>query len=125
MKFKSIAVPVTYKGQTDFPKKIVVPDQSLSLEEILLRFSRNEALPIGQDAGYHESEDDLEKISKMDPVDKAAFVEKQKATQKMYEKQEKKRQKDASDKLRADALKQLQLEQQEKPKQPEKGDNAK
>lgn len=72
-------------------KKMVVPDQSLSLQEILLRFTRNEQLPIGKDVQFHESDDDLEKVSKMDLVDRAEYVDKLKETQKGFEKQERKK----------------------------------
>lgn len=94
MKFKSVANPgpgpvIKMKG-----KKITLPDQSMSLEEILRRFVRNEPLPVGHDVEFHESEDDLEKVAHMDLVDQTEFLEKQKETQRVYDRQERKRQAD-------------------------------
>lgn len=102
MKYKSIAIPEPSLGVKFTGKKIVVPDQSLSLQEILDRFTRGEPLEIGKDVQYHESDDDLEKVSHMDLVDKAEFIEKQKETQRAYDKQEKR--KAAAEKKRLDEL---------------------
>lgn len=92
MQFKSKACPRPSDGHKTKGGKIVIPDQSMSLQTILERFTRNEALPIGRDGNYHESEDDLEKVANSDLVDKAEFVDKMKQTKKNYEKQERKRQ---------------------------------
>lgn len=102
MKFKSIAIPGPSMGVKITGKKIVVPDQSLSLQEILDRFTRGEPLEIGRDVQYHESDDDLEKMSHLDPVDKAEYIEKLKETQRKFDRQEK--QKAAQEKKRLDEL---------------------
>lgn len=89
MIYKSIASPVPSIGTRLKGKKIVVPNQALSLQEILERFTRNEPLEIGRETSYDDGPDDLEKVSKMDLVDREEFVDKLKHTKKQYEKQEK------------------------------------
>lgn len=92
MKYKSIASPEASKGVKIAGKKQVVPNQALSLAEILERFTRGEPLEIGRGEGqYHESNDDLEKLQHMDPVDREEYVEALKRTQKTFKKQEKDR----------------------------------
>lgn len=91
MKFKSVAIPAESVGLVIKDKKIVVPNQSMSLQEILERFTRNEELPIGRDVEYHDSDDDLEKMSHMDLVDRAEYVDRLKQTQLDFEKQEKRK----------------------------------
>lgn len=102
MKFKSIASPAPSAGLVVVGKKIVVPNQAMSLQEILERFTRNEQLPIGKDAQYHESEDDLEKVVHMDLVDREEYMEKQKNIQKMFKAQEAKKKKAADEKIAAE-----------------------
>lgn len=82
-------MPAPSVGQKFSGPKKVVPNQSMSLEEILSRFTRGEPLEIGRDAQFHESDDDLEKVSHMDLVDKAEFAEKLEDTKRKYDKQEK------------------------------------
>lgn len=88
MKFRSKAVPVQSVGTKYSGKSLVVPNQAMSLQEIIKRFTRNEAVPVGRDAQYFEGDVDLDKIAHADLVDKAEFIEQQKATQKEYSKQE-------------------------------------
>lgn len=95
MEFKSIATPRPWEGVSIVGKKIVVPDMSLTLTEILDRFTRGEPLEIGQDASYHESEDDLEKIAHWDLVDRQEYIDKMKGVQARYEREEKARQEKA------------------------------
>lgn len=78
---------------------LVVPDQSLSIQEILDRFTIGEELPIGRGVQYGEDEDmdnplnvDLEKMADADLVDKAEYTEKLREVQRRYEKQEKAKQ---------------------------------
>lgn len=82
MKFISIANPAPSEGVGFDPKKdLVVPDQSLSLEEILYRFTRGEQMAVGKPTYYDSLDDDdeegydYEKISKMDITDKMQFQE--------------------------------------------------
>lgn len=89
MKYKSVSLPAPSKGTEAKGPELVAPNQALSLRQILERFTRNQAVPVGRDHSYDEGEDDLEKVAHMDLVDKAEFVEKLKQTQKDFEKQEK------------------------------------
>lgn len=89
MNYKAIANPQPYAGRKPGGKREVVPDQSMSLEEILSRFTRGEAVNVGKDVNYHESNDDLEKVSRMDLVDKAEYSEKLRQTQFDFNKQQK------------------------------------
>lgn len=92
-----------YAGQ-DYSKvvKRTQPNQSMSLQTILERFTRNEPLSIGKDVSYSESEDDLEKLIHLDPVDRAAYIRKMQEVQDKYNQQQ------------ADALKKMQEEERKK-----------
>ncbi|QXP07928.1 MAG: hypothetical protein [Arizlama microvirus] len=104
MKFKSLSIPPRAKGQHTDREKLTVPNQSMSLHEILERFTRNETLPIGRECQYHESDDDIEKMSKMDLVDRHEYAEMLKQTQKSYDLQQKKKAEKAQKKLEEEAL---------------------
>lgn len=119
MKFKSLSIPKETKGQGPFPPSITVPDQSLSLEEILQRFTRGEPIQAGHDTSYHESEDDLEKVSHMDLVDREEYVDKLKITQANYDKQEKRKAKAEKERLEKIALEEIKAEQQKKGASPD------
>lgn len=114
MKFKSLAFPFPSEGVKPSGKNLFVPNQSLSLEEIISRFTRGEALAIGRETSYHESDDDLEKVSTMDLVDKEEYVNKLKETQKEYDKQEKRKKSKLEEKLRAEALAKIEAEEKQK-----------
>lgn len=59
--------PVKVVGQSFSSEKlVVVPNQSMSLKEILIRFSRKEALPVSHEVFYAENMGDLEKIARED-----------------------------------------------------------
>lgn len=116
MKYKSIALPqpdegISFKGV----KKITVPDQGLSLREILKRFTRGEPVEVGKDPQYDEQANteesiDYEKLAVADLVDKAEYVERLKQVRRDYEKQEKQRQ----IKLKAEAMEAAKKEAAEK-----------
>lgn len=107
-KYKSIASPEPAKGFVTTEKKMVVPNQSMSLEEILSRFTRGEPLEIGRDGAFdEEGDDDLEKVSHMDLVDKEEYVDKLKQTKKRYDAQEKARAKKAHDEVIKQAAEKL------------------
>lgn len=99
MKFKSIAWPEPSVGILVGGPELVVPNQALTLRQILERFTRNQALPVGRETGYDEGEEDLEKVAHMDLVDKAEHMEKWRKTQKAYEAQEKAKAKARSEQL--------------------------
>lgn len=107
-KFKSIAWPAPTAGIAGGRKKLTVPNQALSLEEILRRFTRGESLEIGKDGTFDdEGDDDLEKVAHMDLVDREEYVNKLKQTEKDYEKQEKgkaKKERERLDKLAVEKL---------------------
>lgn len=93
MRFKSIACPEPSKGQS-FEGVIdqLVPDQSMSLKEILERFTRGESVYAGNNVSFDDDSDvDLEKLGNSDLVDKAEYKDHLKEIQKKYEKQEQKK----------------------------------
>lgn len=47
-------------------KRMTVPNQSMSLREIIRRFIRRESLPLSKDGTYEERFEDLEKLSHQD-----------------------------------------------------------
>jgi len=102
MQFKSLACPPVSEGQKGGRKKQVVPNQAMSLEEILKRFVRNEALPIGREALYHEGEDDLSKLDDMDPVDKKEYADRQRQIQREFKEQERVKRENAKAKIEAE-----------------------
>lgn len=59
--------PVTVIGQDYTGVKIVtVPNQSMTLRDILKRFIRKESLPVQQEGIYAENLGDLEKLARQD-----------------------------------------------------------
>lgn len=104
-----------YKGQ-DFSKEevLTLPNQAMSLQEILERFVRNEPLAIGKDVNFHESEDDIEKLRRLDPVDRAAYIRKMQEVQDKFNLQEQKRKEAMEEKARKDFLEKLEAEHKAK-----------
>lgn len=96
MKYKTNSIPAPSEG-ADFTgiKSVVVPDQSLSLKEILERFTRGEPLSIGREPMFHDSEDDLEKLRYLDLVDQDEYRDHLVETQTLYRKQAKERERKA------------------------------
>lgn len=95
MRFKSQSFPLPSEGMRTTTGKQVQPNQAMSLETILERFTRNEPVAVGKDMQYHESDDDLEKVRNMDLVDREEYINKLKSTQNDFEKQEKEKEKAA------------------------------
>lgn len=59
--------PVKVIGQDLSKEKVItVPNQSMTLHEIIQRFTRRESLPVMQNGTYREDMGDLEKLSKED-----------------------------------------------------------
>jgi len=81
MKFISIAHPKPSEGIGFDPKtSLVIPDQSLTLEQILERFTRGEQLTVGKPTYYDDLDEeqegyDYEKIRQMDMIDKAELLQ--------------------------------------------------
>lgn len=109
-----------YKGQ-DFSKvpDITLPDQSLSLQEILDRFTRNEPLPVDMGGEYSGEDDfdnplnvDIEKLARADITEKAEYYNALEELKKRYMDQEKKvleeeetaRKKAEAERIRAEVL---------------------
>jgi len=95
MNFKSLSSPEVSEGKSYLDKngkplkKLTVPNRSMSLQEILERFTRGEPLEVSRGEGtYHEGDTDLEKIAHADLVDREEYTERLRQTQKDYEKQE-------------------------------------
>lgn len=105
MIFKSTSIPKPSLGK-DFTKipKITVPDQSLSLQEILERFTRGETQAIGNPVYYMDTQYDLEKVAKMDLVDKQAFIDEQKLVSKHWNQQEAKKAAQLKEQARQQAI---------------------
>lgn len=77
MKRKVVLYPsVEYRDREMVHKKVVIPNQSMSLKEIIKRFVRKESLPIEQQGVYYESEYDLEKLANADMTERAEVLEK-------------------------------------------------
>lgn len=114
MKFKSKSIPALWKGIVNQGKLLVVPNQSMSLQEILTRFTRGEVLTVGKEIAYHESDDDLEKVSHLDLVDKEEYIDKLKQTQSEYKKQERKKADKEKERLRKEALDKIEAEEKQK-----------
>lgn len=88
-KSKSIGDGKSLGLSFDGVEELTVPNQSMSLEEILQRFVRKEKLPIGKDVQYHETDYDLEKLSRMDLTERDEFIAAQKEVQARYDRQKK------------------------------------
>lgn len=66
----------TEKGQSfKGVKRYAVPNQSMTLQEILRRFIRKESLPVAKEGVYEERFGDLEKLSKKDITEQFEVVE--------------------------------------------------
>lgn len=98
MKFINTALPKPSEGISFIGiKDEVVPDQSMSLQEILERFTRGEAIPVGMqtETGDEDLDNplnvDLEKMKFADLTDKAEYSEKLEEVKRSYDKQEKKK----------------------------------
>lgn len=71
--------------------KIVVPNQSMSLQEILKRFIKRESLPVARQGVYEERFGDLEKLDKADITEKMDRIEQLKSDIAAFNKREKER----------------------------------
>lgn len=72
-------------------KRQTVPNQSLSLREIVKRFVRRESLPISKDGVYESRFGDLEKLTHADITTKIERIEELKAQIKAFHDREKQR----------------------------------
>lgn len=99
MKYKNAAYPAPWKGLDREWVKEVVPDQTIKLQEILRRFVRGEALPLGKPTVYgsegeidpesdSEFNVDQEKAAHWDLTERDEFAEKVRIGTAEYEKAE-------------------------------------
>lgn len=72
-------------------KRCTVPNQSLTLQEIVKRFIRRESLPISKEGVYEDRFGDLEKLAKADIIEQMAKVEELKSQIKAFQDREKAR----------------------------------
>lgn len=108
MKFRSIAWPSESPGLSfvGIPEQ-VVPDQSMSLHEILERFTRGESVTVGKDVEYGSEDEselnvDLEKLRDADLVDREEFSQLVRGYQSRYDKEQKARDIAETEKLLAE-----------------------
>lgn len=71
-------------------KRQTVPNQSMSLAEIVRRFIRREPLPVSHEGFYESRFGDLEKLSKADIVEQMSKVDELKAHIKAFKERQKK-----------------------------------
>lgn len=84
-------------------KRVTVPKQSMSLQEIVRRFVRREAVPVSQDGIYETRFGDLEKLATADIYDRLERAEELRDQISAFNKREKDRvEKEAADKKAAD-----------------------
>lgn len=71
-----ITYPVVIVKAQDYShvKVKTVPDQSMSLQEIIRRFTRKESLPIEKEGTYETRFGDLEKIGNMDLTEQSEKI---------------------------------------------------
>lgn len=93
-------------------KRVTVPNQSMSLREIISRFVRREPLPVSKEGVYEDRFGDLEKLKREDITVQMERVERIKAQLSDIERRWKEREaaelKVRQDKATADALAQAQ-----------------
>lgn len=106
-----------------FGKSKTVPNQAMSLREMLRRFVRREALPVEKEGVYVESEYDLEKIPFMDRTEQDAILAEQKEkTAKAKAKVDKFR-KDEADRAIAEEVAKRKAEEAKKQSDPKVGES--
>lgn len=107
---------VKVKGQSfKNVKKVTVPNQSMTLKEILKRFIRKESLPVNQEGIYEDRMGDLEKLDKMDIVDKMEIVDEIKSDMekvKTHRQKEAKKKADEEQQKATEAMRQKIIEEQ-------------
>lgn len=124
MKFRSIAFPAPSAGVKIKGPSLVVPNQSMSLQEILTRFTRHEELPVYHEGAYDEDGDeDLEKLANADLVDKEEYAAKLEEVKQKYDRQEKAKAKKAHEKAVAEARKQIEDEVRKQTQPQKPGEN--
>lgn len=103
---KIVLYPKVVVKAQDFKKSTVhtVPNQSMSLREILTRFTRREPLPVEKEGYYETRFGDIEKLKNLDPVEQQEESEKLKDLVKKGGARIKKEQQDAEEKRKAEEI---------------------
>lgn len=118
---KSILYPIVpRKGQSFKGVKVtVVPNQSMTLQQIVKRFIKKESLPLSKEGFYEDRYDyDLEKIQKEDLVEKDEIMAQVKADVKAKDEKHKKAVAEEQDAMkRAAAAKKAELYEEFKKQQ--------
>lgn len=101
MKYRAYSLPLPTVGE-DYTNviELTVPDQSMSLQYIIERFTRGEKLAVdnGSQGNYFDGDEDLEKLSMADLVDRAEYADKLRQVKIKFDRQE------AAKKARQDKL---------------------
>lgn len=105
---KTVLYPVVPRvRQVNIGKKRTLPNQAMSLREMLKRFIRREALPVERKGVYIETEYDLEKIPHLDRTEQDEILTEMKAkTAKAKEKLDKRQKEDQEKAIAAEIEKQ-------------------
>lgn len=96
-------IPVTKGKSFKGARKHVMPNQSMSLREIVQRFVRRESLPISKEGLYEERFGDLEKLKNKDITEQMDKVEELKTQIDGFTKRQKKRAQEAADAAKKDS----------------------
>jgi len=93
---KTICYPEVARRPQSFKKSrvYVIPNQSMTLQEIIRRFVKREPLPQQKEGIYNEGEYDLEKVAKADMVEQDIILEEVKKDVEVKRKRAKKVQED-------------------------------
>lgn len=92
--------PVVPRVRQEFKgvKRVTLPSQVMSIQEMFRRFVRREPLPLEKKGVYIETDYDLEKISSMDMVERDELLDELREKTKAAEAKAKKAIKDKADK---------------------------
>lgn len=106
-----------------YGKKRTVPNQAMSLREMLRRFVRREPLPVEKQGVYIESDYDLEKLPHLDRTEQDEILAEMKGkTEKAKAKVEKKKKEDA-DKVIAEEVAKQKAEAAKQQSDPKAGES--
>lgn len=114
--YKKFAIPSPSEGlDLSNEEKLTLPDQAMSLQEILDRFTRKESLPIATDGLYENDNDevsemDLGKFHALDITEQYSHIENMWEKQKRYEDELEQARLQALEDAKAKALEQIKAE---------------
>lgn len=121
---KAVLYPVVPRvRQVKFGKRVTVPNQAMSLREMLKRFVRREPLPVEKEGVYIETEYDLEKIPHMDRTEQEAILSEVKEKTAKAKAKVDKFKKDQLDKAIAEEVAKQKAEELKKQSDPKAGES--